>query len=100
MINNFLEEISNLSIQHISKNKFNTIIENLNAKLKGIKSKEKVKLLDESIILLMDSIKEEKTRSAIGFYDLYFMGDLKTQLMKSKKKVHFVHQNTIIKQKR
>lgn len=89
MINDFLEEISNLSIQHISKNKFNTVIENLNTKLKGIKSKEKVKLLDESIILLMDSIKEEKTRSAIGFLRFILYGGFKNPINEIKKKGAF-----------
>lgn len=86
MINNFSEEISLLSIQSISKDRLNTIVKNVNRKLQPIKSQNKDKLLDESIDLLMNSIKEEKIRNAIGFLRFILYGGFKNPINEIKKK--------------
>ncbi|KHS76262.1 hypothetical protein [Pectobacterium brasiliense] len=99
MINIFLEEIRILSVQSISKDRLNAIVQSVDDKLQSISSKRKDKLLDESIVLLMNSIKEEKIRSAIGFSRFILYGGFKNPINAIKKKVFLDHQNIITKQK-
>lgn len=89
MINDFSEEIKNLSIQSISKDSMITVIKDINRKLKCINSKSRSKLLEESIDALMDSIKEEKIRNAIGFLRFILYGGFNNPLNALRKKGAF-----------
>ncbi|KEY59661.1 hypothetical protein [Serratia sp. DD3] len=89
MINQFSEEISVLSIQTIGREKLNGIIIDINRKLLPIKSRSKDKLLDDSIDMLMDSIKEERIRNAIGISRFILYGGFKNPISAIKKKGAF-----------
>lgn len=89
MINDFSEEISNLSTQSISKERLNATIKDINRKLQSIKSKSRDKLLDESVDILIDSIKEERIRSAIGFSRFILYGGFKNPINTIRKKGAF-----------